>query len=297
MKLVAIILTHNEEKHLARCISSLNGVATEILVIDCYSTDETLSIAMANGARVLQHEWVNHATQFNWALTQISKGTDWILRIDADEILTEALVEEIKAHLPNECQATAGFYCNRSIVFNGRLIKYGGVSRTKILRIFRFGLGESENRWMDEHIKVRGNSKEFKGEIIDNNLNTLSWWVEKHNKYASREAIDLLNLEYKFMNNNSIANIFGNKTGIKRWIKECIYSKLPLGSRAFIFFIYRYIFRFGFLDGKNGINFHFLQGLWYRYLVDAKVAEVKKYMTDKNVGVVDAINKVFNITI
>src|SRR5512139_2744900 len=110
MKLVAIILTLNEEQDLRRCIASLQGVATDIVVVDCYSTDATLEIARAHSARVIQHEWVNHADQFNWALTQLDPDTDWVLRIDADEYLTPELVADIRERVPSLGPEIEGVY-------------------------------------------------------------------------------------------------------------------------------------------------------------------------------------------
>jgi hypothetical protein len=151
---------------------------------------------------------------------------------------------------------------------------------------------------MDEHIKVTGPTVDVAGEIIDDNLNTLSWWTEKHNQYASREAIDLLNLEYGFMPLDSVARLRGGKqAGVKRWIKEVVYARLPGGSRAGLYFLYRYIIRFGFLDGHAGMSFHFLQGFWYRYLVDAKIAEVRRRMRSDGIDVVDAIAVVLSIRV
>jgi glycosyltransferase involved in cell wall biosynthesis len=298
MKLVAVVLTFNEEQHLPRCIASLRGVANEIVFADCFSTDATLEIARANGVRVIQREWVNHATQFNWALTQLNPDTDWVLRIDADEYLTPALIADINARLPSIDQEIDGVYLRRRMTFQGKLIRYGGVFPVKILRLFRYGRGQCENRWMDEHIRVSGKTLCLNGELIDDNLNTLVWWTDKHNKYSSREAVDLLNLEYGFMPHDSIASLGGgNQAGVKRWIKEVVYARLPGGFRSFAYFFYRYVIRFGFLDGKAGAAFHFLQGFWYRYLVDLKVAEVKRYMRDEGVEVETAIDRVLNIKV
>ena len=298
MNLVAVILTLNEEQHLGRCIASLAGVANSVVIADCFSTDATLEIARSHGARVIQREWINHATQFNWALTQLDADTEWVLRIDADEYLTPDLVAEIKACLPGIGPEIDGVYCSRRMTFQGRLIRHGGVFPIRVLRLFRHGKGECENRWMDEHIKVAGPTLELHGEMIDDNLNPLSWWTEKHNKYASREAIDLLNLQYHFMPHDSVASLRGGKqAGVKRWVKEVVYARLPGGFRAFAYFVYRYVIRLGFLDGQAGTAFHFLQGLWYRYLVDAKVAEVKRYMTEGNVNVVTAINQVLGVKV
>jgi glycosyltransferase involved in cell wall biosynthesis len=96
----AIILTFNEARHLARCFESRQGIVSDILVADCYSSDDTVRVADAFGARVIQHEWVNYATQFNWALTQLDGDTDWVLRIAADEYLTRELAAEIGEQLP-----------------------------------------------------------------------------------------------------------------------------------------------------------------------------------------------------
>jgi len=297
MKIVAIVLTYNEEKHLERCIASLSGVVDEIAVVDCFSSDGTLDIARKNNARIFQHTWTNHATQFNWALTQLDAGPDWVLRIDADEYLTDELRKEIKDSLPNIGDVD-GVNFNRRMTFQGKRIRYGGVFPVKVLRLFRFGRGLCENRWMDEHIKVQGKTVDFQGELIDDNLSTLTWWTDKHNSYASREAIDLLNLEYNFMAHDSVADLRkGAQAGLKRWIKEKVYARLPRGFRAFAYFFYRYVVRFGFLDGREGTAFHFLQGFWYRYLVDAKIMEVKRYMQKQEIGIENAIEEVLGIKI
>ena len=298
MKLVAVILTYNEERHLARCIGSLAGLADEVVVADCFSTDATLEIARIHGARVIQHAWVNYANQFNWALTQLDADTDWVLRIDADEVLTTNLVAELQSCLPSISPEIDGVNCGRRMTFQGRLICYGGVFPIRVLRLFRYGRGQCENRWMDEHIKVSGPTIDLQGEIIDDNLQSLTWWTAKHNSYASREAVDLLNLEYHFMPHDSVASLRGGKqAGVKRWLKEVVYARLPGGFRAFAYFFYRYVLRLGFLDGQAGTAFHFLQGFWYRYLVDAKVAEVRRYMAGSGCDVLDAIERVLQIKV
>ena len=298
MKLVAVILTFNEERHLARCIASVKEIASAIVVADCFSTDATLDIARAQGARVIQQEWVNYAIQFNWALTQLDPDTDWVLRIDADEVLTPELRAEIQSRLPATGSEMDGVYCSRRMTFQGRLIRHGGVFPVRVLRLFRYGRGQCENRWMDEHIKVAGPTVEFTGELIDDNLQSLTWWTAKHNQYASREAVDLLNLEYHFMPHDTVARLRGgHQAGVKRWLKEKVYVRLPGGFRAFAYFFYRYVIRLGFLDGQAGTAFHFLQGFWYRYLVDAKVVEVKRHMQVTGCDAATAIERVLEIRV
>jgi glycosyltransferase involved in cell wall biosynthesis len=297
MKLIIIILTFNEERHLKRCIESLQNLKAEILVVDSFSTDRTLEIARSSGARILQHQFINHAMQFNWALEQLNLNFDWVLRIDADEVVTTELCDEIKNRLSLLSSDVSGVLVRRRIIFQGKLINYGGAT-TKVLRLFRYGRGKCENRWMDEHVKVAGSTIQFNGELIDNNLNSLTWWINKHNIYASNEAVELLNLEYKFITSYKEEQLsLGTETKHKRWLKEWVYLNLPSGLRAFIYFFYRCVIRFGFFDRNPWTGFHFLQGFWYRYLVDLKVAEVKRYKSIKGVDIKTAIYDVLGIVV
>lgn len=297
-KISAIVLTYNEEIHLERCLSSLKGLVFDVLVVDCFSKDRTADIAAAAGARLLRREWVNHADQFNWALSQLPMDTEWVLRIDADEYLTPKLIQEIKNELPKLPPEVDGIYVSRRMSFQGRIIKFGGVFPVRVLRLFRYGKGHCENRWMDEHVMVEGLAVDFWGELIDDNLNNLTWWTEKHNKYSSREVVDILNQEYKFMPSSSIAKLVGGRqAGVKRWIKEYLYARMPSGLRALLYFLYRYVVRLGFLDGQAGTAFHVLQAFWYRYLVDAKLREVRRFMKTHDVSIAEAIRVVLEVDI
>jgi len=245
---------------------------------------------------VLENPWVNYATQFNWALDHLPEGTDWVLRLDADELVTPDLAQEIKRALDGLPDEIEGVYVGRRMTFLGRPMRWGGVFPIRVLRLFRHSKGRCENRWMDEHIQISGRAANFSGEIIDDNQNTLTWWIAKHNEYASREVVDLLNLEFGFMPLETVATLKGGQqTGVKRWLKENVYAHLPGGLRAFVYFLYRYVIRLGFLDGKEGTAFHVLQGFWYRFLVDAKLYEVKKHMRSHGVDVTTAIREVLGI--
>lgn len=294
-KLTVIVLTFEESLHISRCLESVADVATSILVVDCFSTDGTVQIAESKGATVLQHVFVNYAAQFNWALAQVRATDGWILRLDADEYLSPVLVAEILDQLPSIAPEIDGVYCGRRMTFQRKMIRHGGIFPIRVLRLFRHGRGRCENRWMDEHIKVSGPTVHFRGDIIDDNLHTLTWWTNKHNMYASREAADLLNLKYRIIPFDSVAGLSASQAGIKRWIKESVYARLPGGYRALSYFLYRYIVRFGFLDGAKGTAFHVLQGFWYRYLVDAKIAEVESYLASKHCSPIDAIRLVLGI--
>jgi glycosyltransferase involved in cell wall biosynthesis len=298
VNLTCVILTFNEEVHIARAINSVRAIADRVVIVDSGSADSTLEIAASFGAEILKHPWVNHATQFNWALTQLPSGTDWVLRLDADEVLTPALQAEIATALPSLDQAVDGVYVPRRMTFLRRPIRHGGVFPVFVLRLFRHGRGRCENRWMDEHIIVSGPTRRFAGELIDDSLKPLSWWTDKHNAYASREVIEMLNLEYGFMPREMIACLAdGEQAGAKRWIKEQAYARLPRSLRALVYFVYRYVLRLGFLDGYEGLAFHVLQGFWYRFLVDVKLHEVRRAMRSEGLAPVQAIKQVLGISL
>ncbi|OQY70192.1 MAG: glycosyl transferase, partial [Ignavibacteriales bacterium UTCHB2] len=283
-ELTTIILTHNEKLHLERCLRSLVKVSDKICIVDSYSNDETLKIADSYGAEVKQNKWINYAKQFNWGLENFNIDTKWVMRFDADEFLTKELAKEIKEKLPKFEKDITGIVLKRRVYFMNRWIKHGGYYPTNLLRIWRNGKGICEERWMDEHIKItEGKTITFDNDFIDDNLNNLTWWTTKHNNYATREAIDLLNIKYKFLKSESInAELSQQQDKRKRWVKENFYTYIPLFLRPFLYFIYRYIFRLGFLDGKAGLIWHFLQGFWYRFLVDAKIYDIERRAKKEN---------------
>lgn len=277
--IAAIILTKNEEKHIARCISSLKGVCDEIWVIDSFSTDRTCEIAESMGANVCRHEWKNYATQFNYGLYGCSIRAEWVWRIDADEFLDGNLGAAVKAVLASCGGDVNGVYVRKRIDFMGRPLLHGGWYPSYHLKVFRRGHGECESRWMDEHIKLFDGKTTVvaDGDQVDANLNDLTWWTAKHNGYATREMVDMLMAEYGLddRGNSVEAKFFGTEEQRKRWLKMK-YIKAPLFVRPFINFFLRYVLKGGFLDGKEGFLWHFLQGWWYRTLADAKVYELKK---------------------
>ena len=287
--IAAIILTYNEAKHIERCIASIKDVCREIFVIDSGSTDDTQELAMKAGAtQVLYHKWKNYATQFNWGLENAPITAEWVWRIDADEYLTtslagaiEELVKSDKLKIKNLEDTVNGIYVRKRIDYLGRPLLHGGWYPQYHLKVFRKGHGACENRWMDEHITLTDGTTttiDIKGaDQVDANLNDLTWWTEKHNSYATREMVDMLMIEYGMDDeaNEITPRFFGTGPERKRWLK-LKYVKSPLFLRPFLNFILRYIFKAGFLDGKQGLMWHFLQGFWYRFLVDAKICEIKR---------------------
>lgn len=290
LDLSVVILTFNEARHIERCIDSVSAVAAEIVVVDSGSDDQTTALAGARGARVVQHQFVTQAQQLNWAMSNVEMSGQWILRLDADEYLSTELLRELALHLPAMAPDVTGVVLHRRICFLRKLIRFGGFGRSRVLRLWRRGAARCEARWMDEHMVLsNGRSMEFSALLIDDNLNGIGWWTDKHNRYAAREAIELLNLRHQFLARNADTAAPEGRAGAKRWVKERIYSRLPLGVRPVLYFAYRMVVLLGLLDGPRGWAFHFLQGFWYRLLVDIKVWEVERRMRDDGVMIAEAI--------
>ena len=294
-----VILTYNEEIHIRRCLDNIKDIAKEVFIIDSFSTDRTLDIARQYpNVRILQNKWVNYATQFNWGLQNAPITTKWVMRLDADEYLTEELKSELLERLPTLPDEYTGIVLPLKRVFLGATIRRG-MPKIMLLRIFQYGKAQSEVRQMDEHIQLlEGTAVNFKGEFADDNLNNLSWWSQKHIGYAIREAVDLLDIEFNLT--GSAADDEGKQISgqakAKR-MKKHKYAKQPLFWRSFAYFCYRYFFRLGFLEGKEAFLWHFLQGWWYRTLVDAKVFEIKKACGNDKEKMRAYLKQVYNISL
>ena len=296
MSLTAIILTFNEEKHIARCINSARLVASNIVIIDSFSNDKTIDIATKNGAKIYQNQFINQADQLNWGLANIAINTEWILRLDADEYLSNELVEEINRRTKKLDSDISGILIKRNIRFLRKNIRYGGFGHQWIIRLWRNGTGYCETRWMDEHMRIsHGKINKYQHPLVDENLNGIGWWTNKHNNYASREAIDLLRMEYQESSDKDNTQDLKGSARRKRWVKKHIYLRLPLGLRPTLYYLYRMFFLLGVLDGPKGWIFHSLQGGWYRLLVDIKIWEVKKNMQEHGNPVDDAIKQELGI--
>lgn len=277
--IAVVILTFNESIHLPRALQYIRVFAREVFVIDSDSSDDTVSLARAGGAQVLEHPFQNYARQFEWALENAPITSDWVMRLDADEIIEGDLAEEIIAKLPTLPADVTGINLNRKTIFQGKFIRWGGRYPLTLLRIWRRGKARIEDRWMDEHMYLtEGRTVTFRGGFADHNLYDMTFFTAKHNSYASREALDALNQRlHLFEPQLALASATTAKQArIKRFLKESVYNRLPVEVSASLFFIYRYVFQLGFLDGQAGLTYHLLQGFWYRLLVGVKLRELER---------------------
>ncbi len=285
--ITAIILTNNEEKHIERCINSLRTTITKIVVIDSFSTDSTLQILKKYNIEFYQKEWLNYSSQLNWGINKANINTEWVLRIDPDEIPSENFKKNIKTYLENLSDKTCGVSIIRRLNFFEKEINFGGDFPQRGVRLWRNGKGRCENTWSDEHIVIDGLIEITELDIIDKNINNINWWTDKHNRFATREMIEF------FLNNERMKqdNKFNleKREMLKKKLKFNIYYKFPMFLRPFLFFIYKYFFRLGFLCGWQGFLWCFLQGFWYRVLVDIKILELKKTIKKNDINFKEAI--------
>jgi glycosyltransferase involved in cell wall biosynthesis len=280
LSITAIILTRDEEIHLGRCIASVADLVTRIVVVDSFSSDSTMEIAKRFGAETFQRAFRNHADQFQWGVDAAAPTTDWILRLDADEYFEPALRDELRASLPALGADVTGLYLRRKVIFRDTWIRHGGYYPTFLLRLWRNGCGRVEQRWMDEHIVLtRGAAHKSQENFVDHNLAGITAWTDKHNRYATRQMVDFLNLEYGFFPvDAAIDREAGSQARAKRFLRNRIFARAPLYLRGLLYFSQRYFLRLGFLDGRDGFVFHFLQGLWNWILIDAKIDEARAYI-------------------
>jgi glycosyltransferase involved in cell wall biosynthesis len=274
--LTVIVLTYNESIHIRRCINSVSVLNCRIVVVDSFSTDETVLLASASGADIYQNSFVNQSVQFQWAMSNCQINSKWVLRLDADETIDADLVGFVKDFVASDGYGHNGAVLLRKHIFLGRWIRHGGRYPLPMLRLFRNGCAHVEQKWMDEHIVLdHGTSTILAGGFEDNNLNTVGWFIDKHNKYATRETVDIkLKQLYPMLSGSGISKGTGYAIRLKRLLKDKVYLSLPYFIRPFLYFMYRYFVQLGFLDGASGFAYHFMQGFWYRALVDLKCLEI-----------------------
>jgi glycosyltransferase involved in cell wall biosynthesis len=268
-----IVPVKNEAENLRRCLPAL-AWADEVFVVDSRSTDATAVVAAEHGAEVVQFQFNgSFPKKKNWALENLPFRNEWVLIVDADEVVPPELAGEIARRI--EADEADGFYLNMKYYFLGRRIRHCGYNECWNLRLFKHRLGRYEripaapgstagDNEAHEHVELRGRVARLRHELDHHAYPTLSAWVEKHDRYASWEAE---NFE-RFLREPIPASIGAGKR-LKRRLKK-LYLRLPM--RPLARFIYSYVVRLGFLDGRPGLIFCLLLS-YYDFLCGAKLYE------------------------
>jgi len=279
--LTVLIPTLNEAKNLPRCLDHLTW-ADEILVVDSCSTDETAQIAEAYGAKVVPFKWNGQwPKKRNWALRNVRMKHEWILIVDADEWIVPELAREIAEAIKSPDKI--GYYINRRFIFMGRWIKHCGYYPSWNLRLIKHGFGEYEkltdigdtgsgDNEVHEHIVPHGEVGYLKHDMLHLAFPNINTFVEKHNRYSNWEAA--VQLAGTHLKRGEVA---GNETLSRRRRLKNASRHLPF--RSLLRFLYSYILKRGFLDGRAGYIFCRLLAT-YEFLSVAKFKEMRQAEED-----------------
>ena len=274
-RLSAFILTYNEEKNLEPCLRSLKGCVDDIYVVDSGSVDRTIEIARRHGCQVVVHTFEGHTKQRNWALRNLPFCHRWVIALDADHRVTPELSAELRDIFREPPVAVAGYYVKRRQIFRGTWIRHGTYYPKWQLKVFQHALASCDDEEFDYRFYMNGPVGRLHNDILEDNLNemNISFWVTKHNKFAREAAEEEFKRRLGHVEWRIRPRFFGNPDERVLWLKKRWYG-LPLYIRPFLYFFYRYFVRLGFLDGKQGLIFHFLQAFWFRLLVDIHLEEL-----------------------
>jgi glycosyltransferase involved in cell wall biosynthesis len=271
MPVSVVVLTFNSEATIGATLSSARAISDDVHVVDSGSTDRTVEIARAAGAYVVDHPFENYGAQRNWAIDNLQLRHDWELHLDADERLSPELARDLpRLTSSGQSESVVGYYVPRLVHFHGRALRHGGMYPIYHLRLFRRHRGRCEARKYDQHFFVDGPTVNLDSPMIDDIRLPLGEWTNRHNRWADAEVDELMN-----PGSGVIQPGAGNPVAEKRGQRD-LYYRQPMFLRAFLLFLYRYIWKRGFLDGTEGLIFYVLQTLWFRFLVDAKLYERRK---------------------
>lgn len=280
LPLSVIIPVKNEERNIAACIESA-ALADEVWVVDSGSVDRTIEIAEEMGARVVQFQFNGgYPKKKNWALENLPFANEWVLILDADERVTPELEVEIRGLFASDGMLD-GYYINRKLIFLGRWIRHCGWYPSWNMRLFRHRLGRYERLDTEdventgdvevhEHIVLKGRSGYLRHDLLHEDFKSVYHFIERHNRYSNWDARVYYNMATGRQSGETInASLFGSPLERKRFIKK-MWARLPF--RPLIRFVWMYIIKLGFLDGRPGLIFCTLMTM-HEAVISAKMYE------------------------
>jgi glycosyltransferase involved in cell wall biosynthesis len=272
-----IIPARNEARNLPRCLASLADVG-EVYLVDSQSTDETARIAQSYGATVVQfHYRGGWPKKRQWAMDTLALAYDWVLLLDADEVLTPELSAEIQRAIQDP--DFDGYYISLEMYFLGRRLRHSGASFWK-LSLFRKGRGRYECRLSDqdknmadmevhEHVIVDGATRRLRQPLVHHNVESLDRYIQKHNEYSNWEA--RVWLDGNRDDEEIQPALYGTQAQRRRWLRRRL---LEMPGSPMFFFLYKYLVRLGFLDGVPGLIYCTFQGVQF-FHIKAKIYEIR----------------------
>ena len=268
MKPSIIILTHNEEINILDCLKSVKW-SNDIVILDSYSVDQTINLAKLGDVRIYQRKFVNYADQRNWAINKIDYKNEWVLMIDADERVPDELREEIENVLEPLSQENALFRVRRKDIYGGRWIRHSSGYPSWFGRLIKLGQVTIQ-RVINEEYHTEGTIGYLNQHLLHYPFNKgIFHWVDRHNQYSTLESKLLFEERNQPV---SFIKLFEKDPVLRRKKMKQLYYNLPF--RPAMMFIYLYLVRGGFLDGKEGFNFITLR-TFYEYMISLKIKEIR----------------------
>lgn len=264
-----MIFTLNEEMHLPKCFQSL-AWCDDVIVVDSFSHDRTEEICRSMGGRFFQHPFTGFGDQRNWALENTAPKHEWVLILDTDERVPPDLALELAVTLPNVPQSVAGFRLKRRFFMWGRWLRYSSLYPSWVVRLVRKGRVRYINRGHAETQDVIGDVHNLKSDLIDENLKGIDEWFDRQNRYARKEA------EYESEVDSQplrLRDVVSANPLVRRKAMKRLAMRSP--ARPFVYFLYSYLWRRGFLDGKDGLVFCMMRAL-YQGMVAAKKHDLQR---------------------
>jgi glycosyltransferase involved in cell wall biosynthesis/uncharacterized protein YbaR (Trm112 family) len=268
-EIVVVIPTLDEEMHVARAVQSALRLG-HVLVVDSGSADATRQIAGNLGCEVIEHPWEGYAAQKNWALEQVADRFRWVLFLDADEWISDALAQEVRSALTS---ARIGFQIPRRNIFQGRMLRHAWWYPDYQLRLFRTDRGRFEDRLVHEHVIVDGETGFLRSPLMHENLKGIEAFVRRHTRYADLEAQEMLRVRDTRSRTAASGRPFGSWPERRRWLKLTVWYRMPF--RPAIRFLWMFVVKRGFLDGRQGLVYCQLLAA-YEAMIDARLLELEQ---------------------
>lgn len=267
-----MIFTLNEEIHLERCLAALHWT-DDVIVIDSFSSDRTEAIARSCGARFFQHHFEGFGSQRNWALDNTQPRYQLVLVLDADEIVTPELASELLVIAKNPPEGVGAWRVKRRFHMWGRWLRYSSLYPTWVVRLFALGRLRYVNRGHAETQTVAGRIADLKGDLIDENLKGIHEWFARQNRYSTKDA------EFEVESAGTpvgFDSLFSSDALTRRAALKRLAARIP--GRGVAYFLYVYLWRGGFRDGRDGFVFCVMRAMY-----QAEVA-VKAYDLRRRTG-------------
>lgn len=289
--LTAIILVYNEEANIEFCLESVHGLCQDIIVLDSGSTDRTLEICRRYTDKIFIHPFTDSAAQWTWGLENLPVNSEWVLPMDADHVVSKDLRQDIIRALTDPSDEISGYYSRHQYLFWNVPIRGFKPYGLRLFRLARVSVDPSEHA--DYRFCVQGRTDRLKGTLYEYNRKELSidFWIDKHQRFAERVAAEEVLRGIALREWAVRPRFWGTPDERIVWLKNLWYH-MPLYVRPVLYFAYRYILRLGFLDGRVGFVYHFMQAFWYRMLIDVRIEAIRQRLRSGESSVDDLLHSV-----